>query len=156
MCTGASKQGVCGDFAHKGPNVCFEVEACIVVVMNVVSSIWRHTSAVMVTDAVQGLTLLPVKTTTKPVQDVSTLRTHACLCAGIAFSAAPPTKLAATELADTINRFMAPDFVVSTRESRLIAVQVGGPGGQGARPHHSGTGPMSGLRTQVLGLRGKN
>lgn len=43
---------------------------------------------------------------------------------GIAFSAAPPSKLAGTELADTINRFMAPDFVVSTRESRLVSVQV--------------------------------
>ena len=45
--------------------------------------------------------------------------------AGIAFSAAPPSKLATAELADTINRFIAPDFVVSTTESRIVAVQVG-------------------------------
>ena len=45
--------------------------------------------------------------------------------AGIAFSAAPPSKLANADLADTINRFIAPDFVVSSNESKIIAVQVG-------------------------------
>ena len=44
--------------------------------------------------------------------------------AGIAFSAAPPSKLAGAELADTINRFIAPDFYVSTTDSKLISVQV--------------------------------
>jgi hypothetical protein len=43
---------------------------------------------------------------------------------GIAFSAAPPAKLASIEAADTINRFMAPDFVVSTSSSVVVAVQV--------------------------------
>ncbi|GAX79688.1 hypothetical protein CEUSTIGMA_g7129.t1 [Chlamydomonas eustigma] len=43
---------------------------------------------------------------------------------GIAFSAAPPSKLSNTELADTINRFIAPDFVVTSTESRMIAVQT--------------------------------
>ncbi|KAG1654648.1 hypothetical protein FOA52_010276 [Chlamydomonas sp. UWO 241] len=43
--------------------------------------------------------------------------------AGIAFSAAPPSSSATMDAADTINRFMAPDFVVSTAESRLLAVQ---------------------------------
>lgn len=43
---------------------------------------------------------------------------------GIAFSAAPPSKLAGAELADTINRFIAPDFYVSTTDSKLISVQV--------------------------------
>eukprot|EP00955_Chlamydomonas_euryale_P100304 365274-Chlamydomonas_euryale.AAC.8 len=41
----------------------------------------------------------------------------------VAFSAAPPSNLASIDAADTINRFLAPDFVVSTSESCLVAVQ---------------------------------
>lgn len=44
---------------------------------------------------------------------------------GLSFSAAlPPSVTSGTELADTLNRFLVPDFVVSTEEGRLVAVQA--------------------------------
>lgn len=41
---------------------------------------------------------------------------------GLSFSAALPERVAHTELADTLNRFMVPDFVVATEEGRVVAV----------------------------------
>ncbi|KAL6765212.1 WD40-repeat-containing domain protein [Haematococcus lacustris] len=40
----------------------------------------------------------------------------------VSFSNAAPSKAAQTELADTLNRFMVPDFVVGTQEGKLVAV----------------------------------
>ncbi|KAF5841782.1 WD40-repeat-containing domain protein [Dunaliella salina] len=40
----------------------------------------------------------------------------------VSFSTALPSKLSTAELADTINRFMVPDFVVLTEESRIVEV----------------------------------
>lgn len=44
----------------------------------------------------------------------------------VAFSSVLPGRLAAADAADTLNRFMVPDFVVATRTSRIISVQVTG------------------------------
>ncbi|KAJ9526919.1 hypothetical protein QJQ45_017710 [Haematococcus lacustris] len=40
----------------------------------------------------------------------------------VSFSNAAPSKAAQTELADTLNRFMVPDFVVGTQEGKLVTV----------------------------------
>lgn len=42
----------------------------------------------------------------------------------VAFSAVLPDRLAHADAADTLNRFMVPDFVVATRNSRIVSVQV--------------------------------
>ncbi|GFR40429.1 hypothetical protein Agub_g1003 [Astrephomene gubernaculifera] len=41
----------------------------------------------------------------------------------VAFSAVLPDRLAHADAADTLNRFMVPDFVVATRNSRIVSVQ---------------------------------
>ncbi|KAG2448277.1 hypothetical protein HYH02_006861 [Chlamydomonas schloesseri] len=41
----------------------------------------------------------------------------------VAFSAVLPDRLAHADAADTLNRFMVPDFVVATRDSRIVSVQ---------------------------------
>lgn len=61
----------------------------------------------------------------------------------VAFSSVLPGRLAAADAADTLNRFMVPDFVVATRTSRIISVQVTG---QRAR-----TGVMRGFRRLCSG-----
>ncbi|PNH12440.1 WD repeat domain-containing protein [Tetrabaena socialis] len=45
----------------------------------------------------------------------------------VAFSAVLPDRLAHADAADTLNRFMVPDFVVATRSSRIISVQAWSP-----------------------------
>lgn len=42
----------------------------------------------------------------------------------LSFSTALPDRAAHAELADTLNRFIVPDFVVATAESRLVAVSA--------------------------------
>ncbi|EFJ51972.1 hypothetical protein VOLCADRAFT_103176 [Volvox carteri f. nagariensis] len=41
----------------------------------------------------------------------------------VAFSAVLPDRIAHADAADTLNRFMVPDFVVATRQSKIISVQ---------------------------------
>ncbi|KXZ56881.1 hypothetical protein GPECTOR_1g795 [Gonium pectorale] len=41
----------------------------------------------------------------------------------VAFSSVLPDRLAHADAADTLNRFMVPDFVVATRSSRIVSVQ---------------------------------